>query len=293
MVQISSLTSESDAKKIRLTEVKRLIAELIAKINGINSNCASIKSSYMQLEIDLKALQTKYNESVARSDSISQQISSIEIEINKCKSQSNDYSIKLKAIQQCVENLNSAIKQIDASIIIVQYQCHDCRDVVIFDQDVEPCFRFDRTNWFNYMNKCYGASIPQIQISFPTISIDVKVITIYSSVFSTTYGSCFGDQIKTIGSQWNNQPAFSFDGDFSCSAGFDKLNAYQGKIRAINNKFVDVDCNDGQQMRLRLGSCSRFEGQGKDFVPKVGHNIHFKGARNADNTFNLHTCSCY
>jgi hypothetical protein len=143
------------------------------------------------------------------------------------------------------------------------------------------------------MNKCYGASIPQIQISFPTISIEVKVVSVFSPVFSNIYGSCFGDQIKAIGSQWNNQPSFGFDGDFSCSSGFDRLVGNKGKIIAINNKWVDVDCDDRQKVRLRLGSCSRFEGQGKDFVPKVGHNIHFKGTRNADNTFNLHTSSCY
>jgi hypothetical protein len=143
------------------------------------------------------------------------------------------------------------------------------------------------------MNKCYGASIPQIQISFPTISVEVKVVSVFSPVFSNSYGSCFGDQIKAIGSQWNNQPSFGFDGDFSCSSGFDRLVGNKGKIIAINNKWVDVDCDDGQQVRLRLGSCSRFEGQGKDFVPKVGHNIHFRGARDADNTFNLHTSSCY
>jgi hypothetical protein len=25
----------------------------------------------------------------------------------------------------------------------------------------------------------------------------------------------------------------------------------------------------------------------------VGHTIHFKGAKNTDNTVNLHSCSCY
>lgn len=292
--QLTTLTAESKTKKDRLIVVLNLISELVIKIKGIKDNCESIKSGYLQLEITLKALQTQYNNGVARSDAISQQIASIEIEINKYNSQSNEYSIKLKAIEQCVGNLNSAIKQIEQSIRYVQYQCHDCKDVVVVDQDIEPYFRFDRTNWFNYMNKCYGANIPQIQISFPTISVEIKVVTVFSPVFSTTYGSCFGDQIKTIGSQWTNQSSsFAFNGDFSCSAGFDGVLGNKGKIRAINNKFVDVDCDDGQQVRLRLGSCSRFEGQGKDFIPKVGHNIHFKGARNADSTFNLHTCSCY
>lgn len=188
--------------------------------------------------------------------------------------------------------MNGAIKQIQSTIRIVQYNCYDCKQVNVIDQDVEPCFRFDRLDWFNYMGKCYGANIPQIQISFPTVTVEIKVITVYSPVFQNTYGSCFGDQIKTRGGK-DDQGSYGFEGDFTCSTGFDGLSQNKGKIRAVNNKWVDVDCDDGQQIRLRLGGCSRFEGQGKDFVPKVGHNIHWKGAKNTDNTVNLHSCSCY
>jgi hypothetical protein len=142
------------------------------------------------------------------------------------------------------------------------------------------------------MSKCYGASISQIQSVFTSITIEVKVVTVFSSAFTSAYGLCFGDQIKAIGSQWNKQGSFAFNGDFSCSAGFDKLMTNSGKITAINNQFVDVNSN-GQQNRLRLGSCSRFEGQGKDFLPKVGQTCQFQAARNNDSSFNLHTASCY
>jgi len=292
-VQIANYTAEWNAKKTRLEQVKIRIAEIVKKINEINANCAAIKLNYEQLEAQLKALQDKYNQGVARCDQITQQITSIQVEIDRINGQSSEYQCKLKAIQQCIDNLNSAIKQILQSIRYVQYQCHDCKDVVVIDKDLEPCFRFDRTNWFSYMSKCYGASVPQISVSFPNVTVEVKVITIYSPVFTVSYGSCFGDQIKTRGSQWDNQGSYGFDNDFSCSSGFDGLSSNKGKIRAINNKYVDVDCDDGQQIRLKLGSCSRFEGSGDSFVPKVGHNIHWKGAKNADSTFNLHTCSCY
>ncbi len=189
--------------------------------------------------------------------------------------------------------MNSAIKEVLQSIHYVQYSCNDCKDVVIDDRDIEPCFKFGRNDWFQYMSKCYNASIPQIQVSFTTVTIEIKAITIYSPIFEQNYGSCFDDQIKNKGKEWNNQGSYGFDGDFSCSSGFESVSGNKGKIRAINNKYVDVDCDDGQKVRLKLGSCSRFEGQGNGFVPKVGHTIHFKGSKNADSTYNLHTCSCY
>lgn len=143
------------------------------------------------------------------------------------------------------------------------------------------------------MNRCYGIPSTQVQISFPQVTIEIKTINVFSTIFQQNYGSCFGDQIKTRGADWNNQPSFGFDNDFQCSSSVDAAVTKKGKIRAITNKYVDVDCDDGQQVRLRLGSCSRFEGPGRDFVPKVGHNIAFKGAKNMDSTFNLHSCTCY
>lgn len=143
------------------------------------------------------------------------------------------------------------------------------------------------------MSKCYGVPQTQIQVSFPQVTIEIKTITVFTPIFQQNYGSCFGDQIKTKGSQWNTQPSYGFDNDFQCSSGVDAAVAKKGKIRAITNKHVDVDCDDGQQVRLRLGSCSRFEGQGRDFVPKVGHSIAWKGAKNMDSTFNLHSCTCF
>lgn len=292
-VQITSVTAEWKSKSERLEWVKNRCIWLINKINEINSSCASLKNVYLQLELDLKALQDKYNQACGRSDQIDQQIASIQVEIDRQNGLLSQYQVKIKSIQQCVGNLNGAIKEILQSINYVQYSCHDCNNVIIDDRDVEPCFRFGKNDWFNYVSKCYNVTIPQIQIQIPTITVDIKPITIYSPAFQQNYGSCFGDQVKVKGSQWDNQSGLGFDGDFSCSSGFESLSAKKGKIRGINNKFVDVDCDDGTQVRLKLGSCSKFEGQGNDFVPKVGHTIHWKGSKNSDSTFNLHSSTCY
>ncbi len=291
--QLSSLTQQWNSYVSRLDWVKNRIIWLVAKINEINASCACLKDIYSKLEYDLKCLQDKYNQSVSRSDQISQQIGLIQVEIDRQNGLSSQYQTKLKSIQQCIDNLNSAIKEILQSINFVQYSCHDCNNVIIDDRDIEPCFKFGRTDWFNYMNRCYNASVSQITINIPTVTIDIKPITIYSPIFQLNYGSCFGDEIKTKGAQWDNQSSFGFTGDFACSNGFDSLSSKKGKIRAINNKYVDVDCDDGQQVRLKLGSCSKFEGQGADFIPKIGHTIHWKGSKNVDATFNLHACTCY
>lgn len=292
-LQITSVTGEWKTKYDRLEWIKSRCIWLVNKINEINGGCASLKNVYLQLELDLKALQDKYNQSCARSDQIDQQIGSIQVEIDRQNGLLSEYQIKIKSIQQCVGNLNSAIKEILQSINYVQYSCYDCTNVVIDDRDIEPCFRFGKNDWFNYVSKCYNVTIPQIQIQIPTITVDIKPVTIYSPVFQLNYGSCFGDQVKVKGSQWDSQSNFGFDGDFACSSGFETLSSKKGKIRAINNKYADVDCDDGSQVRLKLGSCSKFEGQGSDFVPKVGHTIHWKGSKNVDSTFNLHSCTCY
>lgn len=291
--QITSITAEWKTKSDRLEWIKNRCIWLVNKINEINSNCNSLKCAYQQLEIDLKALQDKYNQACSRSDQIDQQIASIQVEIDRQNNLLSQYQIKIKSLQQCVGNLNSAIKEITQSINYVQYSCNDCNNVVIDDRDTESCFKFGKNDWLNYVSKCYNIAIPQIQIQIPTITIEIKPITIYSPIFQQNYGSCFGDQVKSKGSQIDNQSSFGFDGDFACSSGFDSILAKKGKIRAINNKYVDVDCDDGSQARLKLGSCSKFEGQGNDFVPKVGHTIHWKGSKNSDSTFNLHSCTCY
>ncbi len=291
--QCADLNAQLKAKQDRLLWVKDRIQWLLNKISEIQGNCALIKQTYEKLECDLKALKDKYDAAVCRSNEIDQQIASINVEIKRLQDQIAAYQAKLKLIQQCIDNLNGAIKEIYQSIHFVQFSCHDCNNVQIDVSDIEPCFRFGRNDWFSYLSKCYAASLPQIQVSFPTVSVDIKPITIFSPIFEINYGSCFGDQIKNRGSQWDNQGSFGFDNDFSCSSSYQSVETKRGKIRAINNKYVDVDCDDGQQVRLKLGSCSRFEGQGKDFVPKTGHTIHFKGARNVDSTWNLHTCTCY
>lgn len=289
---ISDLTAQFNSKNDRLTWVKNRIAWLVAKLNDINSNCATLKQNYQALEVSLKALQDKYNQYKAQSDQIDQTIISIQAQISQQNSLSASYVSKQKAIQQTIDNLNGAIKEILQSIRYVQYSCHDCPNVVINNTDTEPCFNIGRNDWFNYIKNCYGSSI-STSISV-NVTVQIKVVTVYSSVFQNNYGSCFSDQVKNRGSQWNTTaPSYGFDGDFSCSSGFDSVSSNKGTIKGIGSNYVDVACNDGSQVRLKLGSCSRFEGQGNDFVPKVGHNIVWKGAKNSDSTFNLHSCSCY
>lgn len=55
---------------------------------------------------------------------------------------------------------------------------------------------------------------------------------------------------------------------------------------------VRVRGDDGKDYDLKLGSCSKFEGAGKDFIPSKGQSILWKGSRDI-NAFNLHTCTCF
>ncbi len=96
--QLTTITAEWNAKKERLEWVKTRIQWLINKINEINAGCASIKQSYEKLEYDLKVLQEKYNQACARSDQINQQITSIQVEIDRLKAREVT-SIKKKFLE--------------------------------------------------------------------------------------------------------------------------------------------------------------------------------------------------
>lgn len=53
---------------------------------------------------------------------------------------------------------------------------------------------------------------------------------------------------------------------------------------------MDVTGDDGNVVRLVLGSCSRFDGPGSNIVPKAGSKIVFKAA-NTSNGNLLHAAS--
>lgn len=91
---------------------------------------------------------------------------------------------------------------------------------------------------------------------------------------------------------YKTDKTFGFDSDFSCSNEFSSVETKSGVIKNISANSIVVKGDDGKDYTLRLGSCSRFEGPGKDFVPKVGHNILFKGSKTTS-AFNLHSCTCY
>jgi hypothetical protein len=180
-------------------------------------------------------------------------------------------------------------------ILNVQYTCYSCQNVVpVPHPEVhDVCFSFGKNDWFNYLNSCYKAQPAQINFNFPSVNIEIIQINIYEPIFIQTYGSCFGNQITPLSQNFNGQTSFGFNGDFQCQAGYNQVAIKKGTIQSINAQQAVVNCDDGTTAHLNFGSCTRFEGQGVNFVPKVGHTIHWKGSQNSDSSYNLHHCTCY
>lgn len=128
--------------------------------------------------------------------------------------------------------------------------------------------------------------------SFQNQVIEISSINIFSDSWKQNYGSCFEKDIASKAQNYKTDKTFGFDSDFSCSSEFSKVESKNGVIQSINANSVVVKGDDGNNYTLRLGSCSRFEGQGKDFIPKVGNNILWKGSKTTS-SYNLHSCTCY
>lgn len=189
--------------------------------------------------------------------------------------------------------MQSAIKEIKASIDFVQYRCFNAPDIKVSTQ----CYQIPQTQWFSYVGQYYTNLADQIRTkiaqSFKNQIVEISSINIYSDLWKQNYGSCFAQDIATKAQNYKTDNTFGFASDFSCSSSLGSAESKSGVISNITANSVTVKGDDGNNYSLKLGSCSRFEGQGKDFVPKVGNNIVWKGAKNASSGYNLHSCTCY
>lgn len=106
-------------------------------------------------------------------------------------------------MNQCVENLESAIKEIKESIDFVQYHCYNAADIAI-NRDAnqtKSCYQFSQTQWVGYVNTCYSNLAEQIRNkiaqSFQNQVIEISTINIYSDIWKQNYGSGFEKDIAS------------------------------------------------------------------------------------------------
>ena len=146
------------------------------------------------------------------------------------------------------------------------------------------------------MNTCYSNLAEQIKNriaqSFNNQVIEISSINVFSDLWKKNYGSCFEKDIVSRSKNYKSDKSFAFDSDFLCSEGFSAAETKNGVIQNISANSVTVRGDDGKDYSLKLGACSRFEGQGRDFVPRKGHNILWKGSAHKG-SYNLHSCTCY
>jgi hypothetical protein len=101
----------------------------------------------------------------------------------------------------------------------------------------------------------------------------------FSDFWRQNYGSVFDKDIAFKGQNWKNDISLKFDSNFSCAADFGSFLPISGVIQEIRYNFVDVKGCVGLDYTLRLGSCSTFKGQGKNFLSVKGKNILWMGPK--------------
>jgi hypothetical protein len=282
-------------KDQRIKEIREKITILKTKITNISTQKDKLKQVYIELEKKVSIAKEAYETANAKFSEYERQIVSITVEIERYQKQTSE--LEVKQLNQCVENLESAITEIKESIDFVHYHCWDASDVEIdHDDHTKPCYHFGRNQWFGYVNKCYSGLADQIRNkiaeSFRNQVIEITTINVFSDAWKNSYGSCFQKDIESRAQNYKSDKSFGFDNDFSCSGEYGNVETKSGVIQNISSSNINVRGDDGRDYTLKLGSCSKFEGQGKDFVPRKGHNIFWKGS-NKSGSYNLHSCTCY
>ena len=280
---------------IRIKSIREKITTIKTKITTASTTIESLKKAYLEIEVKLNSAKAAYESANAQYVKFEKEITAITVEIERYQKQTSE--LEGKQVTQQIENLQSAITEIKISIDFIKYKCFNAGNIEIdTDGKGKGCYHFGQNQWFSYVGNFYENLSEQIRNriaqAFSNQIIEISTVNIFSDLWKQNYGSVFDKDIAFKGQNWKNDISFKFDSDFSCANDFGSLLSRSGVIQNIRANVVDVRGDDGKDYTLRLGSCSTFEGQGKNFLPAKGQNILWKGAQNGG-AFNLHSCTCY
>ena len=283
------------ASDVRIKQIREQITVIKTKITTASTQRETLKKAYLELEIKVNSVKSAFESANAKFMKYEQEITSITVEIERYQKQTSE--LEGKQVTQQIENLQSAITEIKASIDFVRYKCFNAGDIEIdIDSKGKGCYHFGQNQWFGYVNNFYTGLSDQIRNriaqAFNNQIVEISAVGVFSDLWKQNYGSIFEKEIASKGQNWRSNNSFRFDSDFSCSSEIGRLESRSGVIEGIRSNEVRVRGDDGREYTLRLGSCSRFEGAGKDFLPRKGHNVLFNGAQNGG-LFNMHSCTCF
>ena len=199
-------------KDIRIKEIREKITIIKTKISSASTQKETLKRAYIELETRVNSAKASYESANAKFVKHEQEITSITIEIERYQKQTSE--LDGKQVTQTIENLQSAITEIKASIDFVQYKCFNAGDIEIDnDSKDKSCYHFGQNQWFGYVNSCYSNLAEQIRTriahAFNNQIIEISTVNVFSDSWKQNYGSIFregycfkGSKLQVIGFIW-------------------------------------------------------------------------------------------
>jgi hypothetical protein len=99
-------------------------------------------------------------------------------------------------VTQQIENLESAMSEIKASIDFIRYKCFNAGNIEIDNGGkCKGCYRFGQTQWFIYLGNFYQnfslEMVNRIAQTFNSQIIQISTVNIFSDLWKQNYGSVF------------------------------------------------------------------------------------------------------
>ena len=269
-----AIIKENDAK---IADARDKIAALEKEIAALRDKADSIRRKCTDLEIQVERLRTDINVAEAKEDRINDQIDDLNnrINIEKQKLATDD----LDDLRNMINSLKDAIPGIEREIDRQYYYCYGEGAVTVEETGGVVVYIVRGESFGNYLLTVYGISVKA--------GLTVGEVQFHRiGIFSPIWINKFGHPLVAASTAASN----NFDGAFSCLNPSAAVSGY-GVINGINANSISVTHNDGHQVSLNLGACSRLEAATR--LPQIGQRIAFRGVPSSAGGYNLYGASCW
>jgi predicted nuclease with TOPRIM domain len=290
--RVAETKSFLDKSQARVKEVQTEIAELDLRIKNILADKDKLKNIANNLEREVDQIKARISLNERREADLINKITDFKIQIS-------DQQLKLEPselnnINDMIVLLNGEVRNIRQRIDQLDLQCNGVIDIkVISLTSNDLVYTFNPTQFQSFFNGFYGINAYSnfIQV-YKNVAgpLNVYGYNIFSEQWAQSYGKPYETDVQLA---YNNGliTDYSFSSDFQCS-NYQSLINGSGKINNISGNLVLVADKDGKIYELQLGACSRINGVNQQ-MPKVGNSIEWRGVKNYDTKYFIHTATCY
>lgn len=281
-----------EKSQARLKEVQTEIAGLDLRIKNILADKDKLKNISNNLEREVDQIKARISLNEKREADLINKITDYKIQISG--QQLKLEPSELNNINDMIVLLSGEVKNIRQRIDQLDLQCNGVVDIKVTSlTSNDLVYNFNPTQFQSYFNGFYGINAYSnfIQVYKDVAGpLNVYGYNIFSDQWAQTYGKPYETDVQLA---YTNGliTDYSFSSDFQCS-NYQSLINGSGKINNISGNLVLVADRDGKIFELQLGACSRINGVNQQ-MPKVGNSIEWRGVKNYDTKYFIHTATCY